>query len=136
MNKQGYARVLRGGHFYLHRAVYCEHRGIPADDIKGLVVRHKCDNPRCVNPDHLEIGTHQDNMNDKVARGRTPKVQPLLRKLSDADVETLRNGYVYGSREAGVRYWARRFDVSTRTIVKVLHRIQYKEAACPSSHST
>jgi hypothetical protein len=36
----------------------------------GLVVRHKCDNRICCNPDHLEVGTHQDNTNDKMSRGR------------------------------------------------------------------
>lgn len=35
------------------------------------MVRHKCDTPTCVNPDHLEIGTQQQNMDDMVGRGRT-----------------------------------------------------------------
>ena len=36
----------------------------------GLVVRHKCDNPPCINPAHLEIGTQADNIADAFARGR------------------------------------------------------------------
>lgn len=48
-----------------HRFSYMYHKGkIP----KGYVVRHKCDNPRCVNPDHLEIGTQRDNALDHVER--------------------------------------------------------------------
>lgn len=37
---------------------------------EGMVIRHKCDNPTCVNPNHLEIGTQKDNVRDTVTRGR------------------------------------------------------------------
>lgn len=39
---------------------------------KGKQVLHHCDNGHCVNPKHLYVGTHQDNMDDKVKRNRTP----------------------------------------------------------------
>lgn len=53
-----------------HRVVYVTHNNLEWQDIVGKVVRHKCDNPRCINPEHLEIGTHSDNMLDMYARGR------------------------------------------------------------------
>lgn len=52
----------------VHRLMWAMHNGpIP----EGAVVRHRCDNPPCVNPDHLEIGTHDQNMQDMVDRKRS-----------------------------------------------------------------
>jgi DNA-binding CsgD family transcriptional regulator/DNA-binding XRE family transcriptional regulator len=50
-----------------HRIAYLlAHLHVPDD----LVIRHRCDNPSCVRPDHLELGTHSDNARDSVERGR------------------------------------------------------------------
>lgn len=60
----------QGGYTMKHRKAYCVANGLSIADIEGKVVRHKCDNPRCINPEHLEIGNHSDNMRDCVERGR------------------------------------------------------------------
>jgi HNH endonuclease len=49
-----------------HQLAYCPWKG----KINKLLVCHYCDNPKCINPDHLFLGTSQDNMTDKMKKGR------------------------------------------------------------------
>lgn len=92
-----------------HRAAYRLLKGVAPGD---LCVLHKCDNPRCVNPDHLFLGTRGDNARDMSAKGRqwvqkNPKAKQAVlvcpperlargerhgnAKLTDALVLTIRN---------------------------------------------
>lgn len=69
--KDGYGQIVdkesRRSPKRAHRVSYELYNGPISDDV---LVLHRCDTPACVNPDHLFLGTHNDNMKDKVKKGR------------------------------------------------------------------
>jgi hypothetical protein len=108
----------------LHREVYCRAHVCSLEDIKGLVVRHKCDNPRCVNPEHLELGTQGDNLMDRHRSGRV-----LLgsrhpnSKLTENDVKLIRELRAEGASQQRL---ANIFQVSRAAIRQVLEGRAWK----------
>lgn len=85
-NDKGYGRFDDGTP--AHRWAYEYFNGpIP----KGLLVLHSCDNPPCCNPRHLRAGTHQENMDDAVKRGRMHRGRHCHNvKVTEADVDYIR----------------------------------------------
>ena len=78
--RAGYGRlVLHGKQENAHRIAFTLTTGAPA---RGLFVCHHCDNPPCCNPAHLYAGTHQDNVNDKMRRGRARGRYSALRAIA------------------------------------------------------
>ncbi len=67
-DKNGYGKLRRGKKWMLaHRQAWIDAHGpIP----EGMLVLHKCDNPPCVNVNHLYLGTNKDNSRDMYDRGR------------------------------------------------------------------
>jgi hypothetical protein len=89
INKNGYGLVHYGKCRTAHRVAYELFIGeIP----KGAQVLHKCDNPRCINPEHLFLGSHQDNMNDCLLKDRKSKgIARYNHILDEEKVRTIRN---------------------------------------------
>ena len=119
-----YGFTSRGGKTVtLHRIIYCESNGVSLESIKGLVVMHSCDNPRCIEPTHLSAGTQQDNMKDRDSKGRTLRGQGHPNsKLSDgARAGLIRRGL---GGEAGSAL-GREFGISGSVACRIL-----KEARC------
>lgn len=87
----GHVYIRKGKNRRAHRASWEVYRGeIPT----GLSVLHSCDMPPCVNPDHLFLGTQEDNMVDMTRKGRNvahPGSRHGNSKLTEADVLAMRN---------------------------------------------
>jgi hypothetical protein len=86
----GYGFVtMRGvGKVLAHRLAWALHNGA---DPAGKVVMHTCDNPPCINPEHLVLGTQKDNMNDMRRKGRAAKREGHGNaKLTEATVAAIR----------------------------------------------
>ncbi len=112
----GYGQIKVGGRtIRVHKLAY---RIFHGDLLDGAVVRHTCDNPPCVNPNHLIAGTVADNNRDRAERGRS--YRPVGQKnaaaqLTDAQVVEMRALYAAGAvsqRQLGQRYGITQSTVS------------------------
>lgn len=130
----GYGRMsiaTKSGYAH-HAAWICANGAIT----KGMHVLHKCDNRKCVNPKHLYLGTHQDNMRDREMRGRGGG-----RKLTALQVKTVRRMIKEKITYARIACY---FEVSTNTVDRVKanqppsipHRKLRKSTLCtpPNKH--
>lgn len=115
----GYHIVSMNGRYHrAHRLVYEECYGFIPD---GLVVRHKCDKPSCINPEHLEIGTKADNNWDKSKRGRCNPVRGSKQhnsKLTEEDVTLIRVLYKRGVARKDL---AKKFRMGLSSIHRIVN---------------
>lgn len=106
-----------------HRVAYSLRHGSIA---AGAFVCHRCDNPPCVNPDHLFIGTAADNMRDKARKGRgnAPKGERHgRRKLAASQAEEILRRCNSGERPAAL---AAEFGVSRHTVELIASRKNWR----------
>lgn len=115
--KFGYCRFNKT---LAHRKAWeIEYGSIPS----GMIVCHKCDNPRCVRPDHLFLGTQKDNVRDMYQKGRAVQ-NPLKGErchwatIRNADVIEIKNLYGSGMSQ---RHIAKKFGVSPAQVSRIVN---------------
>lgn len=129
VQSNGYGHLTKNGKTLLaHRVSYAnKNGGIPY----GQLVLHKCDNKLCVNPEHLFVGTHKDNMQDMIQKGRgswghTKGERNAQTKLTDREVVKLKKAYVPGRGAKAAL--ARSFKCGWSTVHRILSGRTRKEA--------
>lgn len=117
--RNGYGNVMiQGENHNAHRWAYAEAKGpIP----KGMEVMHTCDVPACVNPDHMKLGTHIENMLDCKAKGRTTMGERNKRgKLTEAQARAVLAEYkIVNGRQSNAKELAARYGVNAGAITGI-----------------
>ena len=129
---RGYGRLRVEGRLQpTHRVAYEIWVGpIPellGTDFRGTVIMHKCDNPPCINPEHLEPGTQAQNMRDMRTRGRGryPSGESAFSsRLTQAQVHEIRDRYPQQTRAQ----LARDFGVGWSTVQSIINNRTWREA--------
>jgi HNH endonuclease len=124
LDQRGYGRFQTGTSratartVLAHRWAYEEAHG-PIPD--GLLVCHRCDNPACVRPDHMFLGTELDNQSDSWNKGRRERgEQRAHAKLTEAAVRDIRARYAMG--DVTQQALADEFDISRSLVSGVVSR--------------
>jgi len=123
INSKGYGAFwFNGKTISAHRIAWQITNGkIP----EGMCVLHHCDNPRCCNPNHLFIGTHNDNVQDKVNKNRQAKEENNGRsKLTKKDVREIR--LLGKTKKYTKAALARQFNISRKQIRNIINYICWK----------
>ena len=129
--RNGYGRMTVGSRLDGTRKTMSAHRmsyiAFKGDIPDGYFVCHKCDNPCCVNPEHLFIGTRQDNIDDRENKHRNvikvgeehPRSKLTKKAVKDARHEHIVNGVSFMTL-------ARKYNVSKSTIQNAINGITWK----------
>jgi len=115
----GYGRFCANKQIYLaHRLSYIIAYG-PITSSQCLL--HKCDNPQCVNPEHLQIGTRRENARDRDKKNRTTKGQQCYNtKFTDQEVFEIKNSGL------SIRELAKKYNSNYQTIWSIKKNVNWK----------
>jgi hypothetical protein len=126
-NRHGYGVIgLNGDRFMAHRLAWMLFRSeIPA----GMFICHHCDNPSCVNPEHLFIGTPKDNTQDARKKGRL--AYGKRNQWAKLTPEKIKEAYAMNRNGASCHYIAKHFGVSRNTITRALSGSSWSHEPLP-----
>lgn len=117
-SNRGYGRVTYNGKIWkAHRLAWVFVNGPISSP--SIYCCHKCDNPPCVNPEHIFLGTAKDNVDDAIRKGRLFKAQGQSHgkaKLTDSQVMYIKRMLRYGGKSGAI---ARVFGVDRTAIKKI-----------------
>lgn len=109
----------------MNRFVYCKYNKCSEKFIYGLVIRHKCDNKFCINPMHLEKGTHKENSEDMVKRQRHKVGEAHhCAKLTSVEVVEIRNNNTLSQEKLG-----RKYGITQSVVSRIKNNIKWKHVA-------
>ncbi len=94
-------------------------------DIKGKTLMHSCDNPSCINPEHIFVGTPQDNMDDMINKGRDrhPRGEANKSKLNEKDIFEIKEMREQGETFVAI---AKEFDISATHARNIVNNKKWK----------
>lgn len=106
--------------------MYCREHCISLESIKGQVIRHTCDNSRCIEPTHLLVGSYKDNTRDMMERKRCHVgANHVISSLTQEQVDTIRQRYVWRCPVNGGNVLAREYGVAKSVISNVVNGRTY-----------
>jgi hypothetical protein len=133
-NKQGYGRTWINDHgYYAHRVIFnlafpnTITLNAPESTADHGFLLHTCDNPSCCNPKHLFVGTHADNMADKVAKGRSPDFSGDKGPRAKLSMTQAREARQLRKDGIPTKELAKRFGISLPSMKTLLAGKSYKE---------
>ena len=125
---KGYGKFVFDGGSLAHRFSYLLYKGgIP----EGMQVCHTCDNPSCVSPDHLWLGTNRENQMDCIKKGRAFRNSPKgshngLSKITEKDVRKIRDMRKNGVSKPKI---AKLFNITSSNVYYIVSKRTWKHVS-------
>lgn len=121
-DKQGYIKISRDGFWRLHRWLYWKNTGE-----KPEVVMHTCDNPSCINMEHLKAGAQKENVQDIFSKNRRcmKGENNPANKLMESDIKRIRTLYEtgkYSYNDIGLMY-----NITRQNVYRICKRLNWIE---------